>query len=221
MRSPSPRTWKTRDSRFWCGPGRDLVTLRSWGMPHWFGRLISILPMARRYSNCPVWHQDFLMLDLPEQSFDGIFANASLFHVPSQELPRILRQLRMCLRSNGILFASNPRGDNVEGWNGSRYGAFYDYDAWSRFMKSAGFSEVEHYYRPPGKPRESNLGLQEHGAAMSDGVPSKGRTINRHQQRFSPDTDLWLYERRYFSKSSQLPLRRGLACVALPLSYGN
>ena len=48
---------------------------------------------AREYSGCEVWHQDFLSLELPADYFDGIFANAALFHVPSQELPRVLKDL--------------------------------------------------------------------------------------------------------------------------------
>jgi len=47
--------------------------------------------MARADTGCEVWLQDFLALDLPRRRFDGIFANASLFHVPPQELPRVLR----------------------------------------------------------------------------------------------------------------------------------
>jgi hypothetical protein len=37
-------------------------------------------------------------LDLPDNYFDGVFANASLFHVPSQELSRVLLELRACLK---------------------------------------------------------------------------------------------------------------------------
>jgi trans-aconitate methyltransferase len=48
-----------------------------------------------------VWQQDFLKLDLPEERFDGIFANAALFHVPSHELPRVLRQLHGALKPQG------------------------------------------------------------------------------------------------------------------------
>jgi 2-polyprenyl-3-methyl-5-hydroxy-6-metoxy-1,4-benzoquinol methylase len=59
-----------------------------------------------------VWHQDFLSLQLPEEYFDGVFANAALFHVPSQELPRVLKELWGTLKTNGVLFSSNPRGDN-------------------------------------------------------------------------------------------------------------
>ena len=110
--------------------------------------------MARSHSGCTVWQQDFLKLDLPAQQFDGVFANASLFHVPSQELPRVLRQLCATLKPGGVLFSSNPRGDNSEGWNRGRYGAYHDFEAWSAFVTAAGFVALTHYYRPPGLPRE-------------------------------------------------------------------
>jgi len=100
-----------------------------------------------------VLEQNFLRLDLPGARFDGVFANAALFHVPRQELPRILRQLHAALKPNGVLFSSNPRGDGQEGWNGDRYGAFHDWDSWRAYMVAAGFLELTHYYRPPGLPR--------------------------------------------------------------------
>jgi SAM-dependent methyltransferase len=140
---------------FGCGPGRDLQT---------FGRLghtaiglegtPEFVAMARADSGCEVWQQDFLKLDLPAAHFDGIFANASLFHVPSQELPRVLRELHAALKPDGVLFSSNPRGDNEEGWNGGRYGAYHDFEAWQRYVTAAGFAALEHYYRPAGLPRE-------------------------------------------------------------------
>ena len=110
--------------------------------------------MARADSGCEVLHQDFLKLDLPAGRFDGIFANASLFHVPSQELPRVLKELHRSLKPRGALFSSNPRGENQEGWNRGRYGVYHDLEQWRRFMTGAGFEELEHYYRPAGLPRE-------------------------------------------------------------------
>jgi SAM-dependent methyltransferase len=68
--------------------------------------------MARADTGCEVWEQDFLKLDLPERRFDGIFANAALFHVPSQALARVLLQLHATLKPRGVLFASNPHGHN-------------------------------------------------------------------------------------------------------------
>jgi SAM-dependent methyltransferase len=101
-----------------------------------------------------VWEQDFLKLELPENRFDGVFANASLFHVPSQELPWVLGELHGTLKPGGVLFSSNPRGNNEEGWNKGRYGAYHDLESWRRFMLDAGFTELTHYFRPAGLPRE-------------------------------------------------------------------
>lgn len=109
--------------------------------------------MAGELSGCEVLHQDFLKLDLADRRFGGVFANASLFHVPSQELPRVLRELWTSLEVDGVLFCSNPHGPNREGWSGDRYCCYLDLETWRRFMADAGFIELEHYYRPSGKPR--------------------------------------------------------------------
>jgi SAM-dependent methyltransferase len=138
-----------------CGPGRDLLAFKSMGHdPVGIEGSPPLAAMAREHSGCEVWEQDFLALKLPPASFHGIFANASLFHVPRQELPRVLSELHAALKPGGVLFSSNPRGNNEEGWNRGRYGAYHDLEAWRRFMLSAGFAELEHYYRPEGMPRE-------------------------------------------------------------------
>jgi len=138
-----------------CGPGRDLKAFTELGH-----QAIGIdgsnrfVEMARQYSGCEVWHQDFLELDLPPTRFDGVFANASLFHVPAVALPDVLARLYGTLKPGGVLFSSNPRGDNREGWNGPRYGSYHDYAAWERYLTSAGFAPLHHYYRPAGLPRD-------------------------------------------------------------------
>jgi SAM-dependent methyltransferase len=140
---------------FGCGPGRDLKTFAERGhRPVGLEGSPRFAAMAREHSGCEVWQQDFLTLDLPAARFDGIFANASLFHVPSQELPRVLRELAAALKPRGVLFASNPRGQDDEGWSGTRYAAFHSIATWRGFMAAAGFVEIDHYYRPPGRPRE-------------------------------------------------------------------
>jgi SAM-dependent methyltransferase len=140
---------------FGCGPGRDLKIFRDLGHEAiGLEGAERFVELARDYSGCVVWQQDFMKLDLPPEFFDGIFANASLFHVPSQELPRVLRELRAALKPAGVLFSSNPRGDNEEGWNGGRYGCYYNLETWRSLVTAAGFGEITHYYRPPGVPRE-------------------------------------------------------------------
>ena len=138
-----------------CGPGRDLIAFKGLGhVAVGVEGAAKLAAMARASSDCEVWQQDLLALDLPSQHFDGVFANAVLFHVPCQELPRVLRQLHATLKPGGVLFSSNPRGRNEEGWHGERYGAYHDLEGWRRYLVAAGFAELDHYYRPAGLPFE-------------------------------------------------------------------
>jgi len=139
---------------FGCGPGRDLRTFKQLGhRPTGLDGSSAFCQMAHEHSACPVLHQQFLSLNLEENSFDGIFANASLFHIPSAALPRVLTQIHRALRPGGILFSSNPRGDS-EGWNGSRYGHYMEWESSQAFLEEAGFHIIKHYYRPAGLPRQ-------------------------------------------------------------------
>ncbi|MCP5412240.1 MAG: class I SAM-dependent methyltransferase [Alphaproteobacteria bacterium] len=138
---------------FGCGPGRDLKAFADRGhVAIGLDGTPRFVEMARA-QGLEVWEQNFLNLNLPDDRFDGVFANASLFHVPSRELPRVLRELGATLKSGGVLFSSNPRGNNIEGWNNGRYGAYHDLEGWRRFMTGAGFTEITHYYRPSGLSR--------------------------------------------------------------------
>ena len=149
--APSPFTLLD----FGCGPGRDLKTLRELGhVAIGLDGAASLAAMARADTGCEVWQQDFLALDLPVARFDGVLANASLFHVPAAALPRVLRQLHATLKPGGVLFSSNPRGHNEAGWYGDRYGVYHDLSAWRGFMAAAHFKELLVYYRPDGLPRE-------------------------------------------------------------------
>jgi SAM-dependent methyltransferase len=137
-----------------CGPGRDLAYFRSLGYEAiGLDGCRTFCEMARASTGCEVLEQDFLALSLQPSRFDGVFANASLFHVPSRDLPRVLGELRAALRPRGVLFCSNPRGDNREGWLGERYGCFWELERWRDIVTDAGFEEIDHYYRPAGRPR--------------------------------------------------------------------
>jgi SAM-dependent methyltransferase len=145
---------------FGCGPGRDLMTFKRLGH-----RAIGVegakrlVEMARSFSGCEVLHQNFLQLNLARHHFDGVFANAALFHIPSQALPGVLKELHETLKPGGVLFSSNPRGNGQEGWSGDRYGVFHDLRAWRGYLCAAGFIELTHYYRPAGLPREQQAWL--------------------------------------------------------------
>ena len=142
-----------------CGPGRDVNYFKSLGhRPVGLDGSEVFCGMARRYTGCQILHQKFLSLELPMHTFDGIFANASLFHVPSQELPRVLSDLHTTLRPDGILFLSNPLG-NGEGWSGQRYGHYMQLATSKLFLENAGFEMIDYYYRPLGKPNHEQRWL--------------------------------------------------------------
>ncbi len=139
-----------------CGPGRDLKAFAEQGHRaigvEGAGRFVA---MARAYSGCEAWQQDFLALDLPAGRFDGVYANASLFHVPRRSLPLVLGHLHAALRRGGVFFASNPRGAGEEGYRDGRYGVLYDWPGWREAVCAAGFEPLSHYYRPTDVPADA------------------------------------------------------------------
>lgn len=138
-----------------CGPGRDLLTLKDLGhLPTGLDGCAAFVSMARAHSGCPVLAQSLFELQLSAASFDGIFANASLFHVPRATLPRVLQELWTALVPGGALFCSNPRaiGEEWEGWQGERYGSYLSLESWTALFATAGFVLQRHFLRPPGKP---------------------------------------------------------------------
>lgn len=138
---------------FGCGPGRDLKAFSALGhQAIGLDGASRFVAMAREYSGCEVWQQDFLALSLPAARFDGIFANATLFHVPRSALPGVLAQLHQALKPRGVLFASNPRGDDREQFSGARYGAYFSLQGWRQLLLAAGFDEITHYFRPSNAP---------------------------------------------------------------------
>jgi len=135
-----------------CGPGRDLKYFKNLGhIPVGIDGCSTFCNMAREYAGCRVLLQDFIELDLEDNIFDGVFANASLFHVPKSELSQVIGKLWYSLTDRGVLFSSNPRG-NSEGISGLRYGNYMELQEYQNAVESCGFTMIHHYYRPKELP---------------------------------------------------------------------
>ena len=140
-----------------CAGGRDLVALTSRGCVAWgVDGSAAFCDLARAAApQCRVLQQDFTELDLPAETFDGVFANAALFHVPSEHLPGVLREIHGCLKPDSIFFCSNAQGfgEDKEGWTGGRTPATRSWvcwlseATWRRYCEAAGFELVTSYYR--------------------------------------------------------------------------
>ncbi|MBW4648047.1 MAG: class I SAM-dependent methyltransferase [Kastovskya adunca ATA6-11-RM4] len=141
-----------------CGPGRDLVAFKSQGHTAiGLDATPAFVEMAKQVSGCEVWQQSFFNLDLPPETFDGIFANASLLHVPQADMVKVLKDLWRSLVSQGAIAISICRG-NSEGYivrgSGYRFVSGWEYETLSSCLEVAGFEILHHYYRPPGLPRK-------------------------------------------------------------------
>lgn len=137
-----------------CGPGRDLRYFAELGHEAiGIDGSTALAELARSHSGCEVLVQDFLELNLPETWFNGIFANASLFHVERDAVPQMLSRLHGALTPRGVLFTSNPRGNDVQGMKGGRFSCLHSEQTWRRLVTAAGFDEIDHFYRPAGLPR--------------------------------------------------------------------
>lgn len=106
-----------------CGPGQDLVAFRALGhAPAGLDGALRFCEMARTLG------LRGLALELPPSRLDGVFANASLFHVPTRELPRVLAELRHTLGRAGSCSrptraATTPRGGTAIGTSTARTAA--------------------------------------------------------------------------------------------------
>ena len=140
---------------FGCGPGRDLMAFRDLGhVPVGLDGCAAFVQRARAQSGCEVIHQDFFELALGDRQFDGVFANASLFHVPRELLSKVLAELTRVLVPGGVLFCSNPRAFHgyQEGWSGERYGCYWTIEGWAEQIALTGLVLEHQYLRPAGKP---------------------------------------------------------------------
>ena len=98
-----------------CAGGRDLIALTARGCEAWgVEGSPAFCALARRAApGYTVLEQDFVALDLPAESFDGAYANAALFHVPSENLPDVLRRIYESLKPGTVGFATARPSDSL------------------------------------------------------------------------------------------------------------
>lgn len=99
-----------------CGSGRDSVFFANKGFEVVaIDGSKSLIELAQQTDTRIDW-QCLRFDEIAKQSwqnqFTGIWACASLLHVPFNDLPKILNDLLSCLRPTGILYASFKYGDN-------------------------------------------------------------------------------------------------------------
>lgn len=104
-----------------CGSGRDAKVFAEWGFQVTATEAApGLAAMARAHTGLDVQVRTFDQMDWRE-TFDGIWACASLLHVARPELPAVLRRLREALVPGGAWFMSFKYGDQQRDANGRRF----------------------------------------------------------------------------------------------------
>jgi SAM-dependent methyltransferase len=98
----------------------------------------------------------FLELDMRQvashfvpNSMDGIWACATIIHIPKQDVPALLQSFSEVLRPGGVLYVSVKQGTGESFDADVRYGgikkfyAFYEDEELRNYIRSAGFEIVE------------------------------------------------------------------------------
>ncbi|MEA1051868.1 class I SAM-dependent methyltransferase [Lamprobacter modestohalophilus] len=104
-----------------CGSGRDALAFRERGFAVTAMEPSPVLAkLAEAHCGLPVVIRRFQDIDWHAR-FDGIWACASLLHVPMMDLPDVLARLARALRSGGVLYASFKYGRGERERGGRRF----------------------------------------------------------------------------------------------------
>jgi SAM-dependent methyltransferase len=145
------------------GSGRDVEYFHRHG--HTVVGLDSSLPLlrlARAYTGGAFVHGDYISLPFHQQSFDGIWALASLLHVCRTNIQAVLREIRVLLKQRGVLLTSVKYGHG-EGLDVlGRYNVYYTGPQWASLLERAGFAVIQ-------------------GSQMTERRPSIGLPTNTHE----------------------------------------
>ena len=122
-----------------------------------------MLDIAReKYPQGKFQIMDMTNIDYPDNTFDGIISNCSLFHIPTELLPRTLGEFRRVLKPNGKLLLILQEGnEEIMVEEPYRPGVFiymnyFSAESISQLLKLSGFN-VESFDREEA-PNEFELG---------------------------------------------------------------
>ena len=104
-----------------CGPGRDVLAFLKQGFRVTaFDASAKMVELTSKQTGVVAFQMRFQELNY-EQEFDGIWACASLLHVPFCELEDVLTRFRRALKTGGICFMSFKQGNGERFEDGRRF----------------------------------------------------------------------------------------------------
>lgn len=131
-----------------CGSGRDALEFVGQGY-NVVGADLSEKMLEQARKTCP--YADFQKMDMrqlgySDESFDGVWAVASIIHLPKSDVPSCLGEIYRVLKRNGVFYVCVKQGEG-EGFEpdlryGPNYGKFYSYfqpEELNKMLGNSGF----------------------------------------------------------------------------------
>ena len=126
-----------------CGPGPDAATFAARGYDVVGVDLTAaFLRRARDTVDAPFVRGDMRSLPFAAGAFDGVWASASLLHVPREDVPRTLEAFRRVLDAPGTLVATLKREGTDRHSDDDRHFERYTHDELHALATDAGYDHV-------------------------------------------------------------------------------
>jgi SAM-dependent methyltransferase len=104
-----------------CGSGRDAKAFLERGYEvEAFDASAEMVRLASDFTGLSVWHMTFDQMNWSDR-FDGIWASASLLHVPRAELPGVAQRFQRALKPGGVWYVSFKHGTDEREKDGRRF----------------------------------------------------------------------------------------------------
>ena len=143
-----------------CGSGRDIVELSQRNC-----KVVGVdfsdalLTIARQKNpDAELVNSDMRKYESSLQ-FDGVWANASLLHIPKEEIKNLVSNIYEMLKPRGVLFSSVKEGlgeelieDNRYEGNPKKFFTYYEKGEMEQILEDVGFVDIESEYSPVDNP---------------------------------------------------------------------
>ena len=119
---------------FGCGAGRDTKYFLDQGyLVEAIDGSEQLCQIASKYTGIKVRQMLFQELEVNEK-YDGIWACASILHLPKKELKEVLKKMLVALKPGGWIYTSFKYGE-CEGMRNGRYFTDFTWNSFQRFIR--------------------------------------------------------------------------------------
>ena len=110
---------------------------------------------TRQRAGCEARNMRFDELDYTD-TFDGVWACASLLHVRKADLPRVLRLIHRALKKDGVFYASFKYGDDERNKNGRKFSDFTEESLCALLDEAGGFRVQRIWHTNDARPERAD-----------------------------------------------------------------